>query len=166
MKLKIPFFRQNDDFCCGPASLQMAFAFFKKFENQKKLERKAKTSHNGTTHKNMINLALKGGFYCYVNENSNILEIKDIIKSGLPVIVNFIEPSENEGHYAVVSGFAKSNIVLNDPWNGRNFKMPIQDFEKRWYYIFEKHKYPNWLMAISKKDFKIDTSSGRKYNPK
>jgi len=162
MKLKIPFYRQKTTYDCGPASLEMVLAFFGKFESQKKLEKMAHTSSKRGTHQGMIDLALKEKFFCYVNENSTISKIKSFIKKKLPVIVNFIEPSADDGHYAIVSGFKDDHIILNDPWNGKNFKMLIKEFEKRWYYYYEKHRYSKWLMVLSKDDFNL----GKEYKPK
>ncbi len=160
-KLKIPFYRQYDEFTCGPAVLKMFFSFFGKF---KKLDSLAKTLHtdkNGTHHSSLIGEATKEDFFCYVNNSSTIHEVRHFINLGLPVIVNYNEPSTNDGHYAVVVGYDRNKIIMNDPWNGKNFKMPENEFILRWHDCLNRHTCKKWIMVISKKDFNL----GKQYKP-
>ncbi|VVB80060.1 Peptidase C39 family protein [uncultured archaeon] len=155
MKLKIPFFKQRTGFYCGPASLEMVLAFFKKYKTQKELAKEARTKKDGTTHEEMIKVARREGFYCYVHNNSTIEEIKHFIKQGLPVIINYKEPSSEEGHYAVISGYKKSRLILNDPWNGNNFKIKEKEFLRRWHDYHKKHEYKNWILVLSRKNLNL-----------
>lgn len=162
MKLEIPFHRQKKSFTCGPASLQMVFSYFKEFRSQNALAKKVHaTKENGTDHGHIIEAARKEKFYCYVNNNSTTNEIKHFIDLGLPVIVNYIEPAGNEGHYAIVSGYGRGKIIMNDPWNGKNFRLAEKEFLSRWYDYMKKHKYEKWIMVISKEDFHL----GKQYVP-
>lgn len=161
MKLKIPFYSQKTSFSCGPASLQMIFSYFKKPTTQKSLMRKAHTTHEGTIHQNIINVALKEKFYCYVNNNSTIHEIKHFVDSGYPVIINYTEPSSEEGHYSIVRGYDKKGIVMNDPWNGKDFRLTEKEFLSRWHDHHKHHQYKKWMMVISKTDLQL----GKQYLP-
>jgi hypothetical protein len=82
------------------------------------------------------------------HENASISEVKGYLKKCTPIIVNFIEPDNNEGHYAVVTGHAKGRLIMHDPWNGPNFTMTEKDFVKRWYAGFEKKKH--WILVIER----------------
>lgn len=83
------------------------------------------------------------------------------VVEGIPVIVDYTEPTSNEGHYAVVIGFNKKRIILNDPWNGKDFSLPYKEFERRW--IDHNGRWSNrWYLVLSKKEF----STGRQYFPK
>lgn len=161
MKLVIPFYRQNNSYSCGPASLQMVFSFFNKHEAQKTLMIKAHTTQDGTMHHNIIEVARKEKFYCYVNNNSTIHEIKHFIDSGYPVIVNYTEPSSEEGHYSIIKGYDRRGILMNDPWNGQNFRLSEKDFLSRWHDHYNHNEYKKWLMVISKTDLQV----GRQYLP-
>lgn len=162
MKLKIPFYKQDTEYTCGPVSLQMAFSFLGKFKSERALAGEAKTNKNGTTHQGMIETALKEKFFCYVNEGSSVEEIKHFIRLGFPVIVDYIEPSGNDGHYAVVSGYHHGNIVLNDPWNGKDFKLSEKEFLVRWHDChLRNHVCTHWIMVLSKTNFSL----GRQYIP-
>ena len=163
MKVKLSFYKQDTGYTCGPASLQMVLSFFHDHKSEADIARKAHTKKDaGTKHKWMINVAEKEGFYCYVNNNSSIEEIRDFIESGLPVIVHFTEPSGNDSHYSVITGFSKGKIIMNDPWNGRGFKIRKADFLSRWHGSVDKNNCKKWVMVISKEDFNI----GKQYLPK
>jgi|SRR3989344_1751499 len=162
MKLNIPFYKQDTEYTCGPTSLQMAFSFLGKFKSEHTLAREAKTNKDGTTHEGMIETALREKFYCYVNEGSSIEEIKYFIHLGFPVIIDYTEPSGEDGHYAVVSGYQDGYVVLNDPWNGKNFKISEKEFISRWHDCHPTHHMcVRWMMVLSKTEF----SMGKQYVP-
>ncbi len=162
MKLNIPFYKQDTGYTCGPASLQMAFSFLGKFKSESALTKEAKTNKEGTTHEGMIETALREKFYCYVNEGSSIEEIKYFVHLGLPVIVDYTEPSGEDGHYAVMSGYQDGHIILNDPWNGKGFKLPEKEFISRWYDDHKlNHRCERWIMVLSKTEINI----GKQYTP-
>lgn len=161
-KIQIPFYRQNREYTCGPASLQMVFSFFGKYKKQDNLTRKLRTTKkDGTYHSGLIREARKENFFCYINNKSTIHEIRHYINLGLPAIINYNEPFSNTGHYAVVVGYDKNRIILNDPWNGKNYKISEHEFVSRWHDCLNKHTCKKWVMIISKKDFNL----GKQYFP-
>jgi len=160
MKLTIPYSKQHTEYSCGPASLKMVLTFLGDKKSEKSLIREAHTDDiKGTSHKWMIDTAVREGFYCYVNSFSSIDEIKHFLSLEYPVIINFTEPSENVGHYAVVVGYRQNEIIINDPWNGKDFSIPIDDLIDRWY--DRTTKSHGWIMVISKTDFRL----GKQYLP-
>lgn len=149
-----PFHKQTKDYTCGPASVQMVFEYFGKHKTQKELGLAMKTrTKTGTSQNDMITTAAKEGFYCYSRRNSTLFKVKHFISRNLPVIVNFIEPSEEEGHYAVIVGYKKGFLILNDPWHGKNFQISEKDFLKRW--RDSKNIRKRWMMVVAKKDFQL-----------
>lgn len=160
MKLQIPYHRQREIYTCGAATLQMVSGYFKKWHSQAELERLTGAQpERGTPNSEMIRAATDAGFFCYVNENSSLYEIKHFMQKGLPVVVNYIEPSRDEGHFAVVSGFNRRSIILNDPWNGQNFRLKQAEFVRRWH--AEIDPYKRWLMVIAPRNFRL----GKQYAP-
>lgn len=157
--IHLHYFHQRTGYTCGPAAMKMVFDFFGIKVGEKKLKRLLRSNKNkGTTHKRLIAIALKNGFYCYVHNNSLIHDIKSFIDRDLPVIVHYVEPEDNEEHYSVVIGYKRNKLVMNDPWAGKHFKIKISDFEKRWHGVKKKR----WIMVISKKPFDI----GKQFIPK
>lgn len=160
-KIKTPFYRQNDDFTCGPAVMKMVFSFLGKTKKINSLAETLHTTKIGTCHLSLIEEARREGFFCYVNNNSTIHEVRHFINLGLPVVVNYNEPSTNDGHYAVVVGYDRNKIIMNDPWNGKNFKISENEFILRWHDRFNGHASKKWIMVVSKKDFNL----GKQYLP-
>ncbi|MFA6404534.1 MAG: C39 family peptidase [Candidatus Paceibacterota bacterium] len=157
--IKVPFYSQNSNTSCGPASLRMVLEYYGIKKSELELKEISKQGKDGTKHGGIIHVIVKSGLYAFVDNDTSIISIKDQINNGHPVIINFIEPSNEEGHYAVVIGIDEDNIILNDPWNGEGFTLEIDKFEKRWRSSDGKNK--QWMVAIS--DTAFDT--GRQYLP-
>jgi predicted double-glycine peptidase len=106
----------------------------------------------------MIRVATEAGFYVYVHEDADMFEIFSFLERKLPVIVDFKEPSSDEGHFAVVCGVGNTHITLQDPWNGKEYRLPQKEFIARWHDGASRR----WIMVISDTDINI----GRQYAPK
>lgn len=154
MQLKVPFCKQDTKYSCGAASTQMILKFFDIFFSEEELIKKLKTDEEfGVNPKEITEFFNKQGLFCYVNDQSSIEEVESFLGKGLPVMVNYLEPSNDEGHYAVVVGIANGDIILNDPWNGEKFKLTRRDFEKRW--IDERGRHPRWMLVVSDEDLNL-----------
>jgi ABC-type bacteriocin/lantibiotic exporter with double-glycine peptidase domain len=139
----------------------MMFAFYGVTKSEEELATRLRTNEDvGTLHRDMIRVAREEGFYVFENEESSIFEIGALIKMRIPVIVHFVEPSEDDNHYAVVVKVNDSHLILNDPWNGERVTMEINDFIERW--SSERASHEKWVMAISHDQFSL----GRQYAPK
>lgn len=146
MKLKVPYFKQNTDYTCGPASLAMALSFLGKHRSELSLSRLALTNEDtGTTHSNIVRVAKDEGFVTEVKRGASLGDLKTVVRLGLPVIVNYTEPFENVGHFAVVVGFERGNIILNDPANGKGFQLSETNILRRW----KSGNSKRWMLIIS-----------------
>lgn len=162
MKLKVPYHKQETIYYCGPACLQMVFEFFGLKKSQKEIAKEGKTTEKrGTPHKNMIHVVLKNRFYCYVNNESTLHEVKHFIDLGIPVIVNYLEASRDEIHYAIITGYEKDYIILNDPWNGKNLKLTNNFFRERWFDYYKHHIYEQGIIVISPERLAL----GKQFSP-
>jgi len=161
MRIKVPFHKQKTIYNCGPAALQIIFNYFGISITQTELEKKLETDPtNGTSHQKIIEVAREYGLFCYVNNDSSLKEVYYFLQQRLPAIVNFIEPSNDESHYAVIIGINKQSVLLNDPWNGKNFKIKKKEFDKRWHN--EEGTNKRWIIVFAKEDFAL----GKQYLPK
>lgn len=152
-KLDVPYHEQESRHTCGPASLRMVFSYFDELYGETQLARKTKTSwREGTRHRYMISVARGAGFWVYNNIDSTLAELKWFINHELPVIVNFFEPSEDVAHYAVATGYDAKGILLNDPWNGKDFHLARRTFLGRWRSWEGRKK--RWLMVVGRSDFR------------
>jgi len=158
--LNVPYSKQDTSFSCGAASLQMILRYFGIVKSEKDLADKFHTnSKSGTSHEAIIKAVKDEGLYYYVNNEAELEEISAFINRGLPVVVNFIELSQNEGHYAVVISIERGYVILNDPWNGENFRMTAESFIERW--TNSKNRSKQWFLAASKENIKF----GKIYRP-
>ncbi len=143
--------------------MQMVFLYYHKRVSEADLMRELRTNEEvGTTPSWMIRIARKYGFFSYVNNDSSIEEIRYFLRIGKPVIVYFVEPSEEDDHFAVVSGFGRRNIIFNDSWNGKGFSMNLRTFDKRWHGEKKYHKsLRRWMLVLSLDEIPM----GRQYKP-
>lgn len=152
-KLNVPYHGQEREYTCGPASLRMVFSYFDTLYNEQQLTRRAKTSkHRGTTRKRMVTAARKAGYWVYEQSDSTLQVVKWFINNEMPVIVNYIEPDEDEGHYTVVTGYDAKGLFLHDPWNGKDFHLARRAFIDRWRGSSEKQD--RWLMSVNYSDLR------------
>ncbi len=165
MIIDVPYFKQEKDYLCGPATLRMVLAFFNQTESEKKLAKLAGLTEAmfkkvGTPNDKMAELtktiAKKKNLFAYVKNRADLKTVKKLIRRKIPVIVNYIEPVYQEGHYAVIVGYNSKikRIILADPLHGKNFSLKENDFISRW-----KSGYDNktrWLLVLSDKPIKIN----------
>ncbi|HLC68007.1 MAG TPA: cysteine peptidase family C39 domain-containing protein [archaeon] len=153
MKTVFPYFTQRYSYSCGPACLRMAFAAHGLQISEKEIALATGTSPSGTSIQGMLDGCRKHGFKRTSYENSSLTDIKSAIRRGVPVVVNYMEPNDYEDHFAMVVGVGTKYVVLNDPWNGRSFRVERKDFMKRWWGWTNdrKKKIRKWMMTVEKR---------------
>lgn len=157
--IKLPYFKQDTNYSCGPAVIQMIFRFYGKVFSEEDLIQRLKTQKDiGTQHQSMIEVARTEGFYVYVNNESSLNEIIFFLNKNIPVIVHYVD--DGVGHYSVVVKVDEDNVVLDDPWNGEKFKINREQFEKIWHN--EKGNFKKWIMVVSNEYRHL----GKQYLPK
>lgn len=133
--IKMPYVRQENDYYCGPAVLQMILEKFGVKKSQKEIAQAANsTLERGTFHRDMCRMAKENNLYVYAKKNATIEEIEKLVDQGFPVVVNYIEP-EGDGHYAIVIGYGTDDLIFNDPYHGEKFRFPKKEFKHRWHNI-------------------------------
>lgn len=148
--MRVPYFKQETNVFCGPACVQMVLSYFgKPFPSQTTLARVMKTDlvgENGTQHRVLADYLRSKGYIARASRSSTFSDMEQALSEGYPVIVHYLEPSQNDDHYAVVTRLTKTHITLNDPWNGRGLTYTRPEFLKRW-----KDKvgtYIRWMLTV------------------
>lgn len=150
--MEVPYFKQQTSYTCGPSCVKMVFAYYGKKESEKILATEMKTNpFIGTDSKEIIRYAKRSGLKAFEKIGSTIRDIQRKIDRDIPVVVNFIEFRNNESHYAVVVGYAKGYIILNDPDIGANVVWNNEVFKKRWYGFTKSGRRRNKLIIVISK---------------
>jgi ABC-type bacteriocin/lantibiotic exporter with double-glycine peptidase domain len=154
MKLNVPFLPQRHDHTCGPAALQMVLKYFGNDLSESKLCTLAGTTRKtGTARLGMLVAFRRLGFFVHAHADSSLRELRGYLDEGIPVIVNYRDFTDNEGHYGVVVGYQGSDLIIHDPYLKRGFFLAnAKAFEKRWHGYHEK-QHRHWLLAASPKPF-------------
>lgn len=156
MRLNIPYCEQATDYTCGPAVVQMVLSSFGYHTSEEELARIAGTRHSddgGTTHEGMMRAVHAQGFYGVEREGNTIADIEAHLDRGFPVIIDYIEPTDDIEHYALVIGHEGDTFIFHDPSNGAEFKLSKKEFESRWHNPLEDHQCERWMMVVSDKPF-------------
>ena len=147
MVLKTPYLKQKTIYSCGPAALSMHLGYFGILLTEDELLQKLQTDPDtGTKYTKIVETAQENGLLTYFTKKGTLEQIEFYIKKNLPVMVDYIEPIDGDGHYALVIGFDETHIILNDPWYGEKFSMKKERFLNSW-----NHKdHGQWMMILSK----------------
>lgn len=129
--LRVPPYTQTPAYC-GPACIQMVFAYYGTKASQKEIGRRAKTTlAHGTTPANLLAAARSYGFDGQWKKGGDIAGLRAWFDRGVPVIVNWF--SENEGHYSVVVGVDDARVVILDPETGKRRSFDHETFMRVWF---------------------------------
>lgn len=100
------------------------------------------TRAHGTARHRLATPLRTFGLSPVVSRNGSFPTIVRSRRAGALVIVNFVEPRENEGHFAVVTGLDARNITLNDPWEGKGHRITRSEFLRFW------NRRTRWMMTV------------------
>ncbi len=148
--IKLKPFKQSKGYC-GPACLKMVMGYYgiqKSEDYWAKLTKSSRTK--GCDEENIIKAAKKLNFKGYVKQNSSIKELRELVKKGIPIIVDWFSPEE-AGHYSVVVGFEGNKILIADPHFGKIMKHDVNWFEERWFDIVSEKLIKKEIIIIEKR---------------
>lgn len=143
--LNVPYVRQRLEFTCGPASVRMVLAYYGIKVGPLRAWWYTHVSHAGTTRRNLVRAIRIAGLHVHAHHNATVAEVRSFVQRGVPVVVNYREPHNNEGHFAVVVGVSDEHVLLRDPYHGPRFALSLDSFRRRW--VGQRERHPRWLMA-------------------
>lgn len=127
----LPYQKQETDYYCGPAVVQMLLARIGIIFTQAQLAEEMQTLPEvGTTASAIVALLGKHGLSAERRNGAALADIAHALDAGQLAIVGYI--AEDEPHYALVSALTDSHIVLQDPYFGEKHRLPLAEFEARW----------------------------------
>lgn len=154
VKLKVPFFRQENWYTCGPACLRMLLAYFGIDISEEELEKACGTTELGTTPTQISTGASKSGMDAMATKNANLENLKRSLEEGSPIIV-LIDPSyiyggiAGFGHFIVVVGIEGDKMIYHDPdpdiSEGEFRRCEVEKFIKAW------SVFKNWMVLCKQR---------------
>jgi ABC-type bacteriocin/lantibiotic exporter with double-glycine peptidase domain len=131
--VSIPHRKQETDFYCGPAIVQMILAAQGIELSQKDIARVLGTTEAAGTNIAAIERFLAShGFVALRKNDVNVRDIDSAIAAGKKVVVGYVEPSEDVPHYGIVAAVTAQDIIIIDPWHGADHALARDVFEERW----------------------------------
>ncbi len=149
--IELPHHQQQTDHTCGPAAIKMVLDALGHSLPERTLERVMDTDPSiGTRQRIMARFADELGLAVRVrHSDTDVAEIRDAMAKGEVVIVCYWLSHEDTDHYAVVSGIRPGAIILHDPWEGPEYVVAIEEFDRNW---IGDDRVPGrmhrWMMAI------------------
>lgn len=130
----------------------MIFEYFGKIKSQEELSKRlGANSDVWVSNEELEIVAQENGFYTQSATNATLEDLKAFVDQGIPTIINYIDPDNHEGHFAIVTDYTDTFLVLNDPWYGNYFALPLEYIAQNWR-SFDGNR-PQWLLAISNGKF-------------
>ena len=138
---------QSRDHTCGPASLRMLLGFHGVARTEDALTEALRTNEaRGTNRADLVRVAKVEGLRVRAG-GMTLEELRRATAGEGPVIVNYVEPHEGIGHFAVALAVSDTDVTLADPWHGEAFTLSTGDFSARWLGYKTKNPLKGWGMV-------------------
>jgi len=149
--LAVPFYKQQKD-GCGAASVAMVMHYWGEQKDGGRAYPNPAQVYQSLYDANLHGIPLvemkryleDQGFAAYTL-HGQIADVEQQVGKGRPVIVSLKKKDSSPLHFAVVTGWTKDHVLLNDPTHKGTTRMKRADFEKQW------NRADSWLLlAVSK----------------
>lgn len=149
MKIPLPYYPQHTNFSCGPVCLKMLFAHHGvDYSEEKLIQLCHSVPKFGTSHEHLIEEVRREHFYPHQKTSATIEDILQYLDTGTPVLVNYLNPTTNNGHYSIVCGYEEESLILADPTNGADYHISHQEFFSHWHN--KNNTSSGWLLVVTK----------------
>jgi uncharacterized protein len=153
----VPDVNQRTRYSCGAASLQAVLKYWGFcVEESDLMDQLHTTPDRGTAPEDVVAVASTYGLEASLSQNLTVDDLKESIKSKIPVIIvaqawngyeekgiwvkvtpDRWEDVWNDGHYMIVIGIDSRNVYFEDrSLLGTRGAIPIDEFLTRWHYCF------------------------------
>lgn len=160
--LKIPFYRQQTAYTCGPAVLRMALGFVGRRRSEGYLARLCETNaKTGTSNFGLMRCLRKFDIEYMTWYRARYEELQRYARRGCVIVdwaPQFVFPDhpefrhsrefnpEEDSHYAIVVSAGGKFVTLQDPVLGRRLRVLRSDFVRAWRDPCSKSYH--WMLVI------------------
>jgi|GEM_PF-3803299 len=125
--VNVNYFRQENEYFCGHAIVKMLVPE----AGQDALAYLLKTNPvTGTSHLEIKEMLEIFGFCC--KENFGVEPLLSSNGTGTANLICYIEPEEQEGHFAFMKEMDSDTVTLIDPYYGENHRISRSYFMNNW----------------------------------
>jgi len=157
MAIDLPYHPQSCRVSCGPAALSMLLAYHNIDMTEQELMARAGTSpHTGTDNEAMVRVAHELGLHVEVHEPMTMDNLDRFVSGGEPVLVNYRNLENGNGHFALVIEVSDKSILLCDPEYGYQFRISRDVFLDRW--LSHGGEHVQWGMVATGRVETVHTS--------
>jgi len=162
MSRRIPYYRQQKPFTCGPAVLRMALAAFGKRRTEATLARLAETNaKKGTSNFGLVRCLRRLQMSYITGYRMRYTDLMRALRQGIVIIdwmpqhifpdhPEFVPSKEfdpdEDSHYAIVVAASRKFITLQDPVLGRRIRISRQEFVRAWRDPTSTSKH--WMLVV------------------
>ena len=158
--LDVPIRYQKRANACGPACLEMVFAYWGKEIGQREIMTffggQDQVIDVGVRNHDMVLCARDRGFSAYARNHIGIEGLVKYIDRGIPVIARVKSNERGWGHYQVIVGYERhdrgweARLYYHDPVNGMLYGQ-YDSFKKKWWIDRKHDKTKNYGFIIQPK---------------
>lgn len=153
---KCQWYEQKTNYTCWTASVRMIVDFYEDGRNYDEdvLVRYLNSQPIVWTETdNIYDFFIRYDYCVFQNEQSSLKLLEYFVSRGCPVIINYRNMLWNVGHFAVVTGYTKNNLILNDPWNWELHLVNKKEFVEKLWISGDLKRKEYLLVPIKKKYF-------------
>lgn len=147
----LPYFKQQTEYTCGPASLKMVLHALGINVSEKQMVKELGTTRKtGTANVAFPTVAEARKLTYLTGRNGTMQDLRGLLRRGYKIIVGYFYEPDEEGHYAVVKEVGWFRIVLADPKEGPSHTHSIRHFKKIWHNDPTFDAEEGWYFAVKK----------------
>ncbi|HLC84931.1 MAG TPA: C39 family peptidase [Candidatus Nanoarchaeia archaeon] len=145
----IPYFRQQKQYTCGPATMRMVLASCGVKKSEKEVVKFMSTSDKkGTFNAAFPRAAERFRLNYVVQRDASIRDVKWALEEGYRIIIAYFLDEEQLAHYAVLTKIDKQGVHLLDPLYPKRKCLPMTYFVNRWHGFVDPDRH--WFFGVKK----------------
>jgi ABC-type bacteriocin/lantibiotic exporter with double-glycine peptidase domain len=136
---KVPYFKQNRDYTCGPACLRMVLAYYGIEQDEVTLTMLCGTNVFGTSARQIVGVAQHFGPEARLTFFETLATLTAVLAEGIPVLAAIDagemyerEEFKHSRHMIVVLAVNATSVRCHDPIMGENVTVTLEAFERAW----------------------------------
>jgi hypothetical protein len=141
---------QEDDWSCGPATIRMMLRVAELPDpgNTVLKNELHATPRSGSSTRTMEEVlrARSSAMKVRCEDGASLELLRDLLREGWIIAIQFREPEEGVGHYALVEGISPHAVQFCDPMHGRSCVLRIENLD--WSTQFEEPMRIGWYVAL------------------